>query len=300
LESLTFEDNTFDLFITQDVFEHIFNPNLAAQEIMRVLKPGGVHVFTAPKHKGLSKSHPRALLEDGKIKYLMEESYHGNPVGDGRALVTWDYGDDFEHLIFNWTKAATTTYVTRDRELGIDGEYLEVFVTRKIIPYFVSCAPSKNPIKTINERHVSRVFEFNALGDTEGWDIAGDASLEATGGSLKVAVKGRDPHIISSGTLNIDAASCGDMIIRMRAKGVVAGDAGQVFWSTSPSPDFTEALSYGFPLGSSGTWQTYVLKLSDNPGWKGTVQRIRFDPCFKSPNPTFEIDSIRFQSTPSS
>jgi hypothetical protein len=33
LESLTFEDNSFDLFITQDVMEHIFNPDLAFREI---------------------------------------------------------------------------------------------------------------------------------------------------------------------------------------------------------------------------------------------------------------------------
>lgn len=131
LESLTFLDNTFDIFITQDVFEHIFHPDRAAREITRVLKPGGVHVFTAPKHKGLRRSYPRARLVGNQIEYLLEESYHGNPVGDGRALVTWDYGDDFEELMNSWSGATTTTYIIRDRSLGIDGEYLEVFVTRK-------------------------------------------------------------------------------------------------------------------------------------------------------------------------
>lgn len=132
LEQLSFSDNTFDIFVTQDVFEHVFNPDDAAREIMRVLKSGGAHVFTAPKHKEIQKSYPRAKLENGNISYLMEAMYHGNPVGDGRALVTWDYGDDFERLIFEWSKFATTTYVTRDRNLGIDGEFLDVFVTKKI------------------------------------------------------------------------------------------------------------------------------------------------------------------------
>lgn len=131
LESLTFPDHTFDIFITQDVFEHIFDPARAASEITRVLKPGGVHVFTAPKHKGLRKSYPRARLQGNQIEYLLEESYHGNPVGDGKALVTWDYGDDFEELMNSWSGSTTTTYIIRDRSLGIDGEYLEVFVTRK-------------------------------------------------------------------------------------------------------------------------------------------------------------------------
>jgi len=138
LEALTFEDETFDIFITQDVFEHIFNPELAAREISRVLKPGGAHVFTAPKHKGLGKSYARARMLDGQIEYLKEEAYHGNPVGDGRALVTWDYGDDFEDLMNSWSNSHTTTYIIRDRALGIDGEYLEVFVTRKMADRSVS------------------------------------------------------------------------------------------------------------------------------------------------------------------
>ncbi len=131
LESLTFEDGSFDLFITQDVFEHVFNPDLALQEVMRVLRPGGAHVFTAPKHKHITLSRPRARMVAGSVEHMLEPEYHGNPVGDGRALVTWDYGDDFEELISNWSGFSATTYMTRDRSLGLDGEYLEVFVIRK-------------------------------------------------------------------------------------------------------------------------------------------------------------------------
>lgn len=41
LEKLTYADESFDLVITQDVFEHINNPFKAFEEISRVLKPGG-------------------------------------------------------------------------------------------------------------------------------------------------------------------------------------------------------------------------------------------------------------------
>lgn len=133
LEQLTFSDDSFDIFITQDVFEHIFHPDRAAQEIMRVLRPGGIHIFTAPKHKGIKRSYPRARMDNDGIQYLLEEQYHGNPVGDGRALVTWDYGDDFEFLLAKWGQQSTITYITRDRSLGLDGEFLEVFVTKKFI-----------------------------------------------------------------------------------------------------------------------------------------------------------------------
>jgi hypothetical protein len=132
LECLTFSDGSFDIFVTMDVLEHVFQPDLACREIMRVLKPGGAHVFTAPKHKGLRSSYPRARLGNGVVEYLLPPEYHGNPIGDGRSLVTWDYGDDFEACLAQWTGYPVTTYVTRDRSLGLDGEYLEVFVIQKL------------------------------------------------------------------------------------------------------------------------------------------------------------------------
>lgn len=131
LEELTFSDETFDLVITQDVMEHVFTPKMAFNSIMRVTKPGGAHVFTAPKHRGLKNSYPRIKVTENGVVHLMKPDYHGNPVGDGRALVTWDYGDDFESLITEWTGIPIQTYITRDTSLGLDGEYLEVFVQKK-------------------------------------------------------------------------------------------------------------------------------------------------------------------------
>ena len=92
MERLTFSSETFDIFITQDVFEHIFNPEVAAKEIMRVLKKGGAHVFTVPKHKSLRETSARAALVNGKVTYLKEEQYHGNPVGDSKSLLLGTMG----------------------------------------------------------------------------------------------------------------------------------------------------------------------------------------------------------------
>jgi SAM-dependent methyltransferase len=132
LEKLTFPDETFDVFLTQDVLEHVFRPDLAVREIARVLKPGGVHVFTTPKHKHLLKSCPRARQEDsGRIEHLLPPEYHGNPIADGRSLVTWDYGADFDDLVSEWSGYQVSDYVIRDRARGIDAEYLDVFVMRR-------------------------------------------------------------------------------------------------------------------------------------------------------------------------
>jgi len=48
LEQQTFPDASFDMVITQDVFEHVLDPARGFAEVARTLKPGGAHVFTVP------------------------------------------------------------------------------------------------------------------------------------------------------------------------------------------------------------------------------------------------------------
>jgi SAM-dependent methyltransferase len=99
LRSLTFASESFDLVITSDVLEHIFGYREAFEEIHRVLKPGGVHIFTVPTQWPLpERSVARARQEHGQTRALMEERYH--TAGDGsRSLVVTDFGEDlFDEL----------------------------------------------------------------------------------------------------------------------------------------------------------------------------------------------------------
>ncbi|MGC3947713.1 MAG: class I SAM-dependent methyltransferase [Chryseolinea sp.] len=132
LSAMTFNDNTFDLFVTQDVFEHVMDPTNAFKEIARVLKPGGVHVFSMPWYPKLTRSVQRAKVEDGKTVFLEEPVYHGNPVDrSGGSLVTFDWGLDFVDFIFRSSGMTTIIYRQRDPYKGLDGEFLEIFVSRK-------------------------------------------------------------------------------------------------------------------------------------------------------------------------
>jgi hypothetical protein len=132
LERQTFADASFDLVITQDVMEHVFDLPAAYREIARTLKPGGAHIFTTPVYKGLAKSELRARLNGSEIEYLAEAEYHGNPIDPTKgALVTIHYGADIGELIQQWSGLPTTVYVIRDLGLGIAGEFLEVMVSYK-------------------------------------------------------------------------------------------------------------------------------------------------------------------------
>ena len=89
---MTFPNESFDLFITQDVFEHVMTPNKAFKEIARVLKPDGAHVFTIPWYHTLTKTIQRAQLNKGVIEHIKEPIYHGNPIDEKGSLVTFDWG----------------------------------------------------------------------------------------------------------------------------------------------------------------------------------------------------------------
>lgn len=130
LEKMTFADNSFDLTITQDVMEHVLRPDRAFAEIARTLKPGGAHVFTLPLYARM-ETKVRAVETAGVIEYLDDKEFHGNPVDAVGSLVVREWGLDLTDYIHQSSGMSTATYRSVDRQLGIDGEFLEVFVSSK-------------------------------------------------------------------------------------------------------------------------------------------------------------------------
>ena len=134
LEKLTFPDETFDIFITQDVMEHVVCPNKAFAEIARVLKPGGVHIFTVPINF-LDKTKPRIKMENGKISKISPPIYHGNPIDKKGSLVTYDWGNDIGEYIekYSGMKTEIVEFMNSKENYrnGLEADYLYVIVSRK-------------------------------------------------------------------------------------------------------------------------------------------------------------------------
>jgi hypothetical protein len=131
LSRQTFPDESFDLVITQDVMEHVLDPEAAFREIARTLRPGGAHVFTTPVYPDLALSERRALAAEGEIEYLAEPEYHGNPIDPAGSLVTMHWGKDIGGIIARTSGLQTETYLLSDRRLGLDGRFLDVLVSTK-------------------------------------------------------------------------------------------------------------------------------------------------------------------------
>lgn len=95
LEDLTFEDETFDLVISSDIFEHVRRPSSAFQELWRVLAPGGMHIFTVPFSWPVrARTRARVDTSGAKDRHLVEPRYHGSPVDPDGSLVYTDFGQD--------------------------------------------------------------------------------------------------------------------------------------------------------------------------------------------------------------
>lgn len=135
LESLTFDDNQFDLFITQDVMEHIYDPERAFKEIARVIKPRGAHVFTVPIINKCNKSERWANIgEDGEPIFIHEPEYHDNPANPQAqgSPVTMHWGFDISQYISSVSEMSTTIISIDDLNAGIRAEYIDVLVSKKV------------------------------------------------------------------------------------------------------------------------------------------------------------------------
>jgi hypothetical protein len=132
LEALSFADDSVDIHVTQDVLEHIFDPERAFAEIARTLAPGGLHVFTTPLvNKAKPSERCARLRSDGSIEHLRSPEYHGNPVSTDGSLVTMHWGFDICEFVHRACGLFTAIHEIDAHELGIHAEFIEVMVTRK-------------------------------------------------------------------------------------------------------------------------------------------------------------------------
>lgn len=132
LENQTFSDESFDIVVTQDVMEHVYNPDKAFSEIARTLKKGGAHIFTVPivnKHRPTEVWATRG--ENIKPVFLKNPEYHANPVNPKGSPVTMHWGFDIIDFIKDKSGLETTIEYIDDLNYGIRAEYIEVLVSRK-------------------------------------------------------------------------------------------------------------------------------------------------------------------------
>lgn len=92
--NLSFKDEEFDLLVSNDIFEHVYDYQGAFDEAYRVLKPGGKLVFTVPFDGNNNVTDKRAEVSEGVIIYTKDKFFHENPVQGIDALLVFQ--------VFGW------------------------------------------------------------------------------------------------------------------------------------------------------------------------------------------------------
>ena len=99
LMNLTYDDDYFDLVISSDVFEHVRRPFEGFREVNRVLKPGGMHVFSIPVTSPMrTKTVFRVDTSGEEDVCVLPAHYHSAPLG-GKSLVYTEFGADMENVM---------------------------------------------------------------------------------------------------------------------------------------------------------------------------------------------------------
>jgi ubiquinone/menaquinone biosynthesis C-methylase UbiE len=86
---LPFADNSFDLVLSHALFEHLANPVRAIQELLRVLRPGGIAGLCSPDWGGFILSPPNPRVEDAIGSYRALQEKNGGDTLAGRKLGSW-------------------------------------------------------------------------------------------------------------------------------------------------------------------------------------------------------------------
>ncbi len=89
LMALTFADESFDLVVTSDIFEHVRKPYAGFAEVHRVLRPCGRHIFSIPVQEPF-----RAITVERVDTSGAEDVFRLEPRYHGQHIVYNDFGHD--------------------------------------------------------------------------------------------------------------------------------------------------------------------------------------------------------------
>ena len=94
LMALTFADNSYDLVVTSDIFEHVRHPCDGFAEVRCVLRPGGRHIFSIPVQEPWRAVTVAPVDISGADDVnILEPRYHLGP-GNSQHIVFNDFGRD--------------------------------------------------------------------------------------------------------------------------------------------------------------------------------------------------------------
>jgi hypothetical protein len=185
-------------------------------------------------------------------------------------------------LIEAWNEWGEGSYIEPHAQWGFD--YLDAVrqVFAAAAPVHDDVTPSDvglGPYDVREPDRTSTAWQFDQ--DNAGWEQGMDITdLSATNGCLRARTSGNDPAFFSP-PIQARASQFKSAVIRLRlARPGSTGfeDHAQLFWRSLRLPE-SEATSARFEISGDGQWHEYTIPVGLNPRWRGTITRLRLDPC---------------------
>ena len=125
--NMSFADASFDIIVSNDVFEHVADIDKALSEAHRVLRPGGIALISVPYHSTHDTTVVRSRLVNGQYVHMLPDMYHGKG-----WLVVYDFGKDFFDIVKKAGFSRVTLLGYHSFEYGYIGGGLQtVFIAEK-------------------------------------------------------------------------------------------------------------------------------------------------------------------------
>jgi 2-polyprenyl-3-methyl-5-hydroxy-6-metoxy-1,4-benzoquinol methylase len=132
ITKLSFSDDSFDLALSFEVFDHVSDYKKAFSESFRILKKNGTLLFSVPFNKNSKKNQVRTQVEStDEITHTLPKEYLGNQLSKQGGLSFYQFGWE----VLNDLRAAgfveTETIFVWSKEYGYYGGEQIFFVAKK-------------------------------------------------------------------------------------------------------------------------------------------------------------------------
>jgi hypothetical protein len=146
------------------------------------------------------------------------------------------------------------------------------------------------------------VYKFKGITQTtfwhfdstlDGWNTLHSMTSSVSNSLANMTITASDPYFYSPDNINMAASDYKYIIVSMQNK--TSDTTASFFWNTTNSTGFDGIKTVNFSIVPNDTIQRYyIIDLSTNPNWTGTIRQIRLDPVANVSSGTVAIDFIKF------
>lgn len=120
VQNLSFKNESFEVFTSTEVFEHVQDDVKGFSEVLRCLKPGGHFIFTVPIDSNVKNTLTRAKVVDGEIVHILPPEYHGDHLSNKGILAFRTYGMDIEQKLLDVGFSYAKVHIMHNPSIAVD------------------------------------------------------------------------------------------------------------------------------------------------------------------------------------